>query len=293
MSRKLSSKRDHPECGVSREWFSFLGLEEMTADQLKNLQVPAWWEDVFGDENESPAPLSDAYLEAQVLHEIGECDSNGLRRPGARGRYGNLSWVAADASVKFSGIPKRNRKERRDWVGEFAFLLSRVGVWMATLQPDGRAGWTVFLDSGFAAVKQRAGDGSRVELTRDGRTFLSADCGECGKAWRVCSSGCEWFLCAMIMRLRWIYDDPRAPTRIRAVLASILSAENRMISDGRMERPLTEKQRIRILENAGLFPTGSGSELQDSRNRATYLNNLRKIRDVGNSHLGKKSSSGR
>ena len=193
---------------------------------------------------------ADAYREARIFFELGEAESS---KNAKSKRYGRLSWIAAADAVEFSKIPKRRRKDRREWIGQLSFFLGRVGVGLAVAR-GGHPRWKRLIDSGVVDFKGRAsGDGERIRLTDKGRKFLARDRGDFGRAWSFCEPACEWYLCAMVMRLRAIYGTGSASKR-RDVLAAVMAIEAQLISAKKTGRNLTEAKRTTILERLKMIP---------------------------------------
>ena len=222
----------------------------------------------------------DAYREARILFELGEAECSTKSK-----RYGNLARIAAANAVEFSKIPKRRRKDRREWVGQLSFFLGRVGVGLAVAR-GGHPGWKRLIDSGIVDFKGRAsGDGERIRLTDKGRKFLAGDRGDFGLAWSFCESACEWYLSAMVARRRGIYDDALSASRRRDVLAAVMVAEDELIAKNILKRRLTESERITILQNSKLLPVVNTS-LGSARVRSIVAKDSKAIRDAGKRRQG-------
>jgi hypothetical protein len=234
-----------------------------------------------GDE-EVRAGWAEAYREARILFEVGEENDPRFSR---RSRHGHLALMAAEKAVEVSGIPKRQRKERRAWVSNLVFLLERVGVKLASVK-RGAAGWRRLIEAGAVQVAERSsGDGVRVEISKKGRARFARDKGPIGEAWAFSAEGCEAFICAMVARLRGIYDGAGCSDKRRDVLAAILFQEERL------GVRLSEKQRMTILENRGLVSRPE-TEHQHEKLRSLVARDVLEIRRAGMRLMQRKNQRG-
>jgi len=174
-----------------------------------------------------------AYREAGIMLEIGE----------------DLAWDVAVFAVEESGIAKRRRKDRREWIDNCKCLLEGAGVEFACVAADGRPTRQCMVNEELIRyVERKDSGGLRAKVTPKGVEMIALDSGPIGEAWRFSPVACRKFLCLLATRLRLFYEK-HSHFRRWDIIASDEMA--------RLERPgrlplLTENELSSQLERIGV-----------------------------------------